>query len=128
VARKKSPILTEAELRLMQVLWEKDSATVGEVLAGLPKDTALAYSTVLTTLRILETKGYVAHSESGRAFVYHPLIGREEAIRTATQQLARRFFDDSPGMLALNLLEQENIDERELERIKRLIERSRENS
>jgi predicted transcriptional regulator len=128
VARKKSPILTEAELRLMQVLWEKRTATVGEVLAGLPTDTALAYSTVLTTLRILETKGYVAHAESGRAFVYRPLIGRDEAIRTATQQLARRFFDNSPGLLALNLLEQENIDEHELERLKRLIERRRENS
>lgn len=126
MARKKSPILTEAELRLMQVLWEKRAATVGEVLAGLPKDTALAYSTVLTTLRILETKGYVAHAESGRAFVYRPLIGRDEAIRTATQQLARRFFDDSPGLLALNLLEQENIDEHELERLKRLIERRKE--
>jgi predicted transcriptional regulator len=128
LARKKSPTLTEAELRLMQVLWEKRSATVGEVLAGLPHDTALAYSTVLTTLRILETKGYVAHSESGRAFVYRPLIGRDEAIRSAAHQLARRFFDNSPGMLALRLLEEENIDEQELQRLKLLIERSRENS
>jgi predicted transcriptional regulator len=110
------------------VLWEKRSATVGEVLAGLPHDTALAYSTVLTTLRILETKGYVAHSESGRAFVYRPLIGRDEAIRSAAHQLARRFFDNSPGMLALRLLEEENIDEQELQRLKLLIERSRENS
>lgn len=128
MARKKSPTLTEAELRLMAVLWDKRSATVGEVLAGLPDDTALAYSTVLTTLRILETKGYVAHSESGRAFVYRPLVGRDEARRSATQQLVRRFFDNSPELLALSLLEQENIDERELERLKRLIERSKENS
>ena len=128
MARKKSPTLTEAELRLMQVLWEKRNATVGEVLAGLPADTAIAYSTVLTTLRILEGKGYVAHSESGRAFVYRPLIDRDEAIRNATQQLASRFFDNSPGLLALNLLEQENIDEQELARLKRLIERSKESS
>ena len=126
MARKKSPTLTEAELRLMEVLWAKRSATVGEVLAGLPENTALAYSTVLTTLRILENKGYVAHAESGRAFVYHPLIGREEARRSATQLLVRRFFDNSPGLLALSLLEQENIDEQELQRLKSLIERSRE--
>ena len=126
LARKKSPTLTEAELRLMEVLWQRRSATVGEVLAGLPRDTALAYSTVLTTLRILEQKGYVAHSESGRAFVYHPLIGRDEARRNATQQLVRRFFNNSPELLALSLLEQENIDELELERIKRLIDRSKE--
>ena len=128
MARKKSLTLTEAELRLMDVLWAKRSATVGEVLAGLPENTALAYSTVLTTLRILEQKGYVAHVESGRAFVYHPLIGREEARRNATQQLVRRFFDNSPGMLALSLLEQENIDEPELQRLKALIERSREDA
>ena len=126
MARKKSPTLTEAELRLMDVLWAKRSATVGEVLSGLPENTALAYSTVLTTLRILEQKGYVTHSESGRAFVYQPLVGREEARRSATQQLVRRFFDNSPGLLALSLLEQENIDERELERLKALIERSTE--
>ena len=112
----------------MDVLWAKRSATVGEVLAGLPENTALAYSTVLTTLRILEQKGYVAHAESGRAFVYHPIIEREEARRSATQQLVRRFFDNSPGLLALSLLEHENIDERELQRLKSLIERSREDA
>jgi predicted transcriptional regulator len=128
LARKKSPTLTEAELRLMEVLWDKRSATVGEVLAGLPEHTALAYSTVLTTLRILETKGYVAHAESGRAFVYRPLVWRDEARRNATQQLVRRFFDNSPELLALSLLEQENIDDQELQRLKRLIERSKENS
>ena len=128
MARKKSPTLTEAELRLMEVLWEKRSATVGEVLAGLPDDTALAYNTVLTTLRILESKGYVVHAESGRAFVYRPLVGRDEARRSATQQLVRRFFDNSPGLLALSLLEQEHIDEEELERLKTLIARSKEGS
>ncbi|MBV8222423.1 MAG: BlaI/MecI/CopY family transcriptional regulator, partial [Candidatus Eremiobacteraeota bacterium] len=59
---------------------------------------------------------------------YRPLIDRDEAIRNATQQLASRFFDNSPGLLALNLLEQENIDEQELARLKRLIERSKESS
>jgi predicted transcriptional regulator len=128
LARSKSPTLTEAELRLMEVLWQRRSATVGEVLAGLPRDTALAYSTVLTTLRILEQKGYVAHLESGRAFVYHPLVGRDEAQRNATQQLVRRFFNNSPELLALSLLEQENIDEQELDRLKKLIERSKESA
>ncbi len=110
----------------MSVLWDRQSATVGEVLAGLTGDTALAYSTVLTTLRILEQKGYVAHSESGRAFVYRPLIDRDEARRSATQQLVRRFFDNSPGLLALSLLEGEDLDEAELARLKALIERATE--
>jgi predicted transcriptional regulator len=112
----------------MDVLWQRRSATVGEVLASLPQDTALAYSTVLTTLRILEQKGYVAHSEHGRAFVYHPLMGRDEARRNATQQLVSRFFNNSPELLALSLLEQENIEQPELERLKKLIERSKESA
>jgi len=128
LARKKSPTLTEAELRLMDVLWQRRAATVGEVLASLPSDTALAYSTVLTTLRILEQKGYLTHSEHGRAFMYRPLIGRDEARRNATQQLVSRFFNNSPELLALSLLEQENIEQHELDRLKKLIERSKESA
>jgi predicted transcriptional regulator len=108
----------------MEVLWEKRSATVGEVMAALPGDTALAYSTVLTTLRILEQKGFVTHSESGRAYVYRPLVEREEAQRNATELLVSRFFKNSPGLLALRLLERENLDKAELERLKRMIEGS----
>ncbi len=108
----------------MEVLWEKRSATVGEVMAALPGEIALAYSTVLTTLRILEHKGFVAHLESGRAFVYRPLVEREDAQRSATEQLVSRFFNNSPGLLALRLLERENLDREELERLKRMIERS----
>jgi predicted transcriptional regulator len=59
LARKKSPNLTEGELRLMDVLWRKRQATVGDVVASLPDNPPLAYSTVLTTMRILETKGYL---------------------------------------------------------------------
>jgi len=78
VARKRSPNLTEAELRLMHVIWEKGSATVAAVADALRDKPELAYNTVLTTLRILEHKGYLRHtkSEEGRAFVYHPLVGR----------------------------------------------------
>jgi predicted transcriptional regulator len=108
----------------MEVLWEKRSATVGEVMAGLPGETALAYSTVLTTLRILEQKGFVAHLESGRAYVYHPLVEREEAQASATELLVSRFFNNSPGLLALRLLERENLDQEELQRLKRMIEHS----
>ena len=79
MARKKSPHLTDAELRLMDVLWEKASATVSDVADSLPNNPALAYSTVLTTLRILENKGFVRHTKEGRAFVYHPVVGREQA-------------------------------------------------
>lgn len=123
MARKKSPNLTDAELRLMDVIWEKGSATVAEVAEGLPKDLGLAYNTVLTTLRILEEKGYLTHtkSEEGRAFRYSAVVGRQEAGRNALRYLVSRFFRNSPEALVLNLLEDDDLSERELVRIRELI-------
>jgi len=104
----------------MEALWEKRSATVNEVAEGLSKDKPVAYNTVLTLLRILERKGYVRHTKDGRAFVYQPVVDRGQASRSAVRQLLSRFFHDSPELLVLNLLEDEAIDERELERLKRM--------
>ena len=118
--RKPSLTLTEAELPIMEALWEKRSATVNEVAEGLPKDKPVAYNTVLTLLRILERKGYVRHTKDGRAFVYQPVVDRGQASRSAVRQLLSRFFHDSPELLVLNLLKEEAIDERELERLKRM--------
>jgi predicted transcriptional regulator len=124
LARKKSPNLTEGELRLMDVLWKKQQATVGDVLASLPANPPLAYSTVLTTLRILEKKGYVRHAKKGRAFVYEPLIAQEEASRKALLHLVNRFFGGSRERLVLNLLKEETIDRAEMRRIKRMVRES----
>ena len=125
MARQKSPTLTEAELRLMEILWERRTATVNEVADALPADAPLAYSTVLTTLRILEKKGYIRHKKEGRAFVYEPMVEREQASRSALRYLLSRFFRNSPELLVLNILEDEEIDPRELERLKGLIEKSK---
>lgn len=123
MARKRSPHLTEAELRLMDVLWDRRSATVAEVAEALPNELGLAYNTVLTTMRILEEKGYVAHTkpEEARAFVYQAVVGRDEAGRSAVRYLVSRFFRNSPELLVLNLLEDEQLDEKELSRIRQLI-------
>jgi len=122
VARKKSPHLTEAELRLMNVLWKKGRATVGEVVEALPANPPLAYSTVLTTLRILESKGYLRHTKEGRAFIYQPVVDQREASSNAIRYLVSRFFGGSPGKLVLNLLEDEQLDAEELKRISKLID------
>jgi predicted transcriptional regulator len=124
VARKKSSSLTEGELRLMQVLWEKATATVGEVVDALPADPPVAYSTVLTLMRILEEKGYVRHTKEGRAFVYEPLVGSKEASSNAIRHLVSRFFGGSTGQLVMKLLEEEEIDAKELKRIKKRIAES----
>jgi predicted transcriptional regulator len=126
VARKRSPNLTEAELRLMHVLWDKGAATVSEVADALPEDLGLAYNTVLTTLRILENKGYVRHAKAkeGRAFVYRPLVDRDQASRSAVRHLISRFFRDSPELLVLNVLQDRDLTRKELQRIRKLIEES----
>jgi predicted transcriptional regulator len=125
MARKPPPPLTEAELRLMQILWTKGRATVAEVAAALPKQLDLAYNTVLTTMRILEAKGYLRHEKSNdaRAFVYVPIVAKEQATRSAVRQLLRRFFGDSPEALVLNLLDDETIGESELKKIRKVIEK-----
>lgn len=104
----------------MEVLWEKGSASVTDVVTGL-SHADVAYNTVLTTLRILERKGYVRHTKEGRAFVYHPVVERGEASRKAVRNLMKRFFQDSPELLILNVLDDEHLDEQELERLKRRI-------
>lgn len=122
MARRRSPTLTDGEVRLMNVLWDKGQATVAGVGAALTGKPALAYNTILTMLRILERKGYIAHEKSGRAFVYRPLVDRSQARRSALRHLARRLFDNSPGLLVLNVLKDERIDPGELKRLKKLIE------
>ena len=124
MARKKSHNLTEGELPLMEVLWKKGQATVGDVVASLTTDPPLAYSTVLTTLRILEAKGYLRHTKKGRAFVYEPVIVQEEASRKAIGYLVNRFFGGSRELLVVNLLKEETIGRAELRRIKKMIAES----
>jgi predicted transcriptional regulator len=107
----------------MDVLWDKGPATVGEVAEALPKELDLAYNTVLTTLRILEEKGYLEHTKAkeGRAFVYQPVVGRDEAGRSAVRYLVSRFFRNSPELLVLNLLKNEELSDKELGRIRSLL-------
>jgi BlaI family transcriptional regulator, penicillinase repressor len=125
LARSKSVILTEAELRIMNVLWEKGSATVHDVLQALPAKPNLAYNSVLTTIRILETKGYVKHLKDKRAHVYMPKVDRKDATRSEVRHLVSRFFGNSHEQLVLNILEEGSIDADELARVRQLLERSK---
>ena len=120
---KQSPTLTEAELRIMDVLWLKGSATVQQVLDWLPDKTVLAYNSVLTTVRILEKKGYVQHVKDGRAHIYEPLIGRQEATRSEIRHLLGRFFRDSHEALVLNILEGNELEAAELKRLREMLEK-----
>jgi predicted transcriptional regulator len=125
LARSKSATLTEAELRIMNVLWDKGSATVHEVLQALPSKPNLAYNSVLTIIRILETKGYVKHVKDKRAHIYMSKIDREDATRFEVRHLVSRFFGNSHERLLLNILEESSIDAEELARVRELLERAK---
>jgi predicted transcriptional regulator len=120
--RKKTPTLTEAEYRLMDIVWTNGPLSVAEVVARIGEP-PLAYNTVLTTLRILEQKGYLSHKASGRAFIYSANVERDEAQRDVVNHVVARFFGGSPRELVLNLLETELVDETELARLRELIDR-----
>jgi predicted transcriptional regulator len=108
----------------MEVLWKKGHATVQQVLDWLPGSPALAYNSVLTTIRILERKGYVEHAKDGRAHVYKPLLERKDATRSEIRHLVSRFFRDSHEDLVLNILEDRGLDDEELRHLKAILQRS----
>ena len=119
--RRPSPALTDAEARVMAVLWQRKTATVADVVGALKKRRVVSYSTVQTILRILEMKGYVSHEKVARAFVYRPLVDERQARRRALRHLVIRLFEGSPSLLVLNVLEDDQIDPAELERLKKLV-------
>jgi BlaI family transcriptional regulator, penicillinase repressor len=121
VPPRQSGTLTEAELRIMNVLWAKGSGTVQQVLDSIDETPTLAYNSVLTTIRVLEKKGYLKHLKDGRAHVYTPLVGRDEATRSEIRHLVSRFFKNSHEQLVLNLLEDQGINEDEIGRLRAML-------
>jgi predicted transcriptional regulator len=121
---KKSNTLTEAELRLMKILWRRGESAVNDLVAAIPDGETLAYNSVLTTIRILEQKGYVEHRQEGRAFVYRPCVAEQEASRSEVRHLMSRFFGNSRERLLLSLLGDEEISSDELQRLKDAIKDS----
>lgn len=123
---RKSNTLTEAELRLMKLLWARGESAVSDLVAAIPDGEALAYTSVLTTVRILEQKGYVKHRQEGRAFLYSPCVAEREASRSEIRNMMQRFFGNSRERLLLSLLGDDDIDAEELSRLKALIAKAAE--
>ncbi len=122
----RSITLTKAELRLMKLLWSRGESTVADLVAAAAPDGELAYTSVLTTIRILETKGYVKHRQEGRAFLYSAAVGEAEASRSEVRHVLERFFGNSRERLLLSLLGDEEISPEELMRLKAAIAQARE--
>jgi predicted transcriptional regulator len=121
---KKSPTLTEAELRLMKILWARGESTVNDIAAALPEKDTIAYNSVLTTIRILEQKGYVQHRKEGRAFYYIPLVAEEEAGTSEVRLLLSRFFGNNREKLLLSLLGDNEVTPEELQRLREAIQQT----
>jgi predicted transcriptional regulator len=128
MARRRSVPLTEAEQRLMEIVWSSGPATVGQIVEAIPEAERPAYNTVQTIMKILERKGYVEHRAEGRAFVYQAVVDRDAAARTALSQVVQRFFGGSPRALALNLVEGDHLTEDELDELQRTIARAKDES
>lgn len=118
---KPSKTLTEAEHRLMKLLWKLGESTVSDMVAALPEGSELAYTSVLTTVKTLEAKGYVRHRKVGRAFLYTPLVEPQEAAASAVRHIMQRFFDNSREKLLVSLLGDRELTPEGLERLKRRI-------
>jgi len=118
---KRSNTLTEAELRIMRILWARGESLVSDLVAALPDEAPLAYTSVLTTVRILEQKGYVEHRQEGRAFLYRPRVAEHEASRSEVNHMLHRFFGNSRERLLLTLLGEGDMTSEELQRLKNAI-------
>jgi predicted transcriptional regulator len=118
---KRSITLTEAELRLMKLLWVRGESSVADLVEALAAEMPLAYTSVLTTIRILEKKGYVEHRQEGRAFLYNHCVAEHDASRSEVKHVLQRFFGNSRERLLLSLLGDGDITPQELERLKRAI-------
>lgn len=112
---------TARELDIMTVLWERGPSTVAEVQETLSDE--LAYTTVLTLLRVLEEKGHVTHTTEGRAHRYAPLVERQAAGRSALQRIRESLFGGSPELLLTRLVEDTDLTEDELRRMRDLLQR-----
>jgi BlaI family penicillinase repressor len=124
MARRQSAALTDAELRIMRVLWERTRATVADVVEGIEGPEKPAYNSVMTVMKILEKKGYLAHEKDGRAFVYVPLVDRSQARHRAVTHLIARFFNGSAEALVLDLLGHDHPTDDERTEVRQLIERT----
>lgn len=114
---KKLPVPTAAETRLLQILWDLKEATVDNVVNAHPEKERPHYKTTQTLLRIMESKGFIAHESRGRVFVFKPLVSRKTVDQLAVQALLSRNFHGSAAGLLINLLESSSIKQSELDEL-----------
>jgi BlaI family penicillinase repressor len=117
--------LSRRERQIMDLLFQRGKASVGEVMDGIPD--APGYSAVRATLRTLEQKGRVTHEEEGRAYIYRPTLRRDAARKSALTHVLKTFFDNSAEQAVAALLELKGprLSDAQLDRVSRLIENAK---
>src|SRR6202046_5529143 len=120
--RPKHATLTPQELEIMKVVWECDSATVRDVYEALLKQRKIAYTTVMTMMKILETKGYLKKRRQARAFVYHPVRPKNQVIGGMIREFIDRVFNGAAQPLLVHLVKTRHIREKDLQTIARMLE------
>jgi predicted transcriptional regulator len=115
-------LLTKVELELMKHLWDNGEGTVNDVIAALPSDRKLAYTSVSTILRILEQKGVLHSRKQGRAHIYTPTFERKTYEAGSLMHFIKNVFDDTPSMLVKRLLDTDSLTSEDIEEIKKMLD------
>src|SRR4051812_22092592 len=116
------PTLTPQELAIMKVVWQRDKATVRDVYEALRAKRSVAYTTVMTMMRILEEKGFLKKTQVERAYVYRPSRPRQQVVGAMVRDFVDRVFDGAAGSLLLHLAKDGRLTKEERQHIKRLID------
>ena len=115
------PMLTAAEAEVMNVVWERSATSISDIVEQLPR--SLAYTTVMTTVRILEDKGFIANcGKRGRAFLYKAAVERNRVSGLMSHEIAKRLFRGSLKSLVLNLVQDKTVSADDLAEVKQMIE------
>jgi BlaI family transcriptional regulator, penicillinase repressor len=122
-----SIILTRQELQIMKVVWDRGAATVKDVCDAISRRKVTAYTTILTLMGILEEKGALVHTRSGRAYIYKPLLTRHRATQNQVHDVLTRFFDGSPEKMIETVIENEVKRSDQLGTVRNLLESRQEN-
>ena len=121
--RRKTKTLTDQELQIMKVIWERGEATVRDVVAALSEQRQIAYTTVMTMMNILEQKGHLKKRQVDRAFVYKPAHAQEQVIGSMVREFVDRVFNGSAAPLLLHLVDEKKLTEKELNEIREIVRR-----
>lgn len=119
--RPRQPGLTENELDIMKILWAQAPLKISDILDLLKRTQKPAYTSLLTLVQSMEKKGYIRHEKEGKAFLYLPVLQHEKFLMSEVKRIAKRLFGGSPGMLVLNLVENEQLSETEIKTLKQLL-------